>query len=296
MKRFFYLLLFISFLFLFYFLVRQEYIIPEIISYPALIGSFVLLAAGFVAQAFCWKTALEVHQYPTSMRKAVISQGLSVFAKYIPGKIWVIIGRAGYLSKDKEELKARSLVSLKEQLIYLWAGFLISSIPTIIYYGLHWISLLVLLILLGLTLFLFFPVIHRWLSGILKRMLKSTWDIPGIKFSTSLPLILAVCLLWTFWTGAFYLFMHAFTTEITAIMMFAFPLSVCLGLVALILPGGLGLREGIIIGYLALVGMEIETATTISFIHRLWFVGGEIFIFLLALLLRALYRWRRSLS
>jgi uncharacterized membrane protein YbhN (UPF0104 family) len=287
MKRLFYLLLLASFLFLFYFLLKQDYIIPEIISYPALIGSFVLLAAGFVAQTFSWKIALELHAYPTSMRKAVISQGLSVFAKYIPGKIWIILGRAGYLSHDKEELKAKSIVSLKEQLIYLWAGFLISSIPTLIYYGMHWISLLVLLILLGLTLFLYFPVLHRWAMGILQGMLKSTLSVPGINFRRSLPLILAVCLIWALWTAAFFLFMHAFSTHITPIMMFAFPLSVCLGLVAIFLPGGLGLRERIIIAYLALVGLEIETATTISFIHRLWFVGGELFIFLLAWLARS---------
>lgn len=64
--------------------------------------------------------------------------------------------------------------------------------------------------------------------------------------------------------------------------MFAFPLSVCFGIIAIILPGGLGLREGIIIGYLVLAGLDTEQATTISFLNRLWFIAGELFIFLLA--------------
>ena len=80
--------------------------------------------------------------------------------------------------------------------------------------------------------------------------------------------------------------MQAFSTDLRPIMMFAFPLSVCIGLIAIFLPGGLGLREGVIIAYLSLVGMEIETATTISFISRFWFVGGEVFIFLLAMAIR----------
>ncbi|MCP4311114.1 MAG: hypothetical protein GY790_07630 [Bacteroidetes bacterium] len=286
MKRLFYLLIFISFLFLFFFLIRQDYIIPEIVSLPALAGSVLLLMAGFYAQTYSWKVALDIHGYPTTRGDAVVSQGLSVFAKYIPGKIWVIIGRAGYLSPDKKDLKAKSVISLKEQLIYLWAGFLISSIPTIIYYGLQWISILVLLIITGLTLFLFFPAIHNWSMGLLNRIMKSPIDVPSIEFRESVPLILSVSLVWAFWTSGFYLFMMAFSASITPVMMFAFPLSVCFGLIALFLPGGLGLREGIIIAYLGLAGLDVEIATTISFINRLWFVGGELFIFLLALLVR----------
>ncbi len=286
MKRLFYLLIFISFLFLFLFLIRQDYIIPELVSLPALMGSVLLLMAGFYAQTFSWKVALNIHGYPTTRGDAVVSQGLSVFAKYIPGKIWVIIGRAGYLSPDKKDLKTKSLISLKEQLIYLWAGFLISSIPTVIYYKLQWISILVLLIIIGLTLFLFFPAVHNWSLGLIKRVLKFPMDVPTIEFRKSVPLILAVSLVWVFWSSGFYLFMLAFSTSITPVMMFAFPLSVCFGLIALFLPGGLGLREGIIIAYLGLAGLDVETATTISFLNRLWFVGGELFIFLLALLVK----------
>ena len=286
MKRVFYLLLFISFIFLFIFLIRQETIIPEISNPAALIISIALLLAGFVAQTFSWKVALDIHGDPTSLRDAVISQGLSVFAKYIPGKIWVILGRAGYLSNSREDLKTKSVISLKEQLVYLWAGFLISSIPTILYYRLQWISFLVLILLAGLTLFLFFPKLHQWSMGLVKRVLKTEMEIPSIDFRKSLPLILAVSLVWLFWTTGFFLFMHAFSGAISPIMMFAFPLSVSLGLIAVILPGGLGLREGIIIGYLSLVGMGIETATTISFLNRFWFIGGEVLIFLLAVVIR----------
>ena len=286
MKRLFYLLLFFSFLFLFIFLLKQEFIVPEISSVPALILSVILLMAGFFAQTYSWKVALNIHKHPATLNEAVVSQGLSVFAKYIPGKIWVIIGRAGYLSSGKEDLKTKSLISLKEQLVYLWAGFLISSIPTLIYYGMQWISILVLLLVAGLTLFLFFPGIHKWAVGLLKKVLKSELDIPSIDFRKSMPLILAVSLIWIFWTCGFYCFMQAFSTDLRPIMMFAFPLSVCIGLIAIFLPGGLGLREGVIIAYLSLVGMEIETATTISFISRFWFVGGEVFIFLLAMAIR----------
>jgi uncharacterized membrane protein YbhN (UPF0104 family) len=286
MKRVFYLLLFVSFLFLFIYLIRQDYIIPEIMNPVSLVLSVLLLFAGFIAQGFSWKVALDIHGHPTSMKKALISNGLSVFAKYIPGKIWVILGRAGYLSGDKKELKAKSVISLKEQLVYLWVGFLVSSIPTIIYYRIQWISLILLVVLAGLTMFLFAPGLHRWVMRLLNRSLRTELDIPVLQFREALPLILSVTLVWFCWTAGFYLFMVAFSGGILPIMMFAFPLSVSFGLIAVILPGGLGLREGIIIGYLGLVGLAIETATTISFLNRLWFIAGEVFIFLVALMLK----------
>ncbi len=275
-------MLFASFIFLFIYLIRQEYIIPEITNVTALVLSFGCLFAGFYASSFSWLVALRTRGVSHRMREAVVSQGLSIFAKYIPGKIWVILGRAGYLSGDKSGLKKRSFISFMEQAVYLWAGFLISAVPTIIFYRFQWISYLVLIIITGLTLFLFVERIHRWVTGLIRKIFKREVDLPLVRLRQSLPLIGAVTLIWVAWTAGFYLFMMAFTREVTPVMMFAFPLSVCFGLIAIILPAGLGLREGIIIGYLTLAGLDAGTATTISFFNRLWFICGEGFIFLLA--------------
>ncbi|MFH0757139.1 MAG: lysylphosphatidylglycerol synthase domain-containing protein [Bacteroidota bacterium] len=281
-KRIFNILLFVSFVFLFIYLVRQDYIIPEIHNLTALVGSVLCLFAGFYASAFSWFVALRSHRVRHTLRETLVSHGQSIFAKYIPGKIWVILGRAGYLSEDKTGLKNRSFVSFMEQAVYLWAGFLISAVPTLIFYGLHWFSILLLGIFLGLTLFLFVEKIHHAVVGLLQRVFKREIDVPLVRLRQAVPMVGAVLLIWSFWTIGFYLFMLAFSAEITPVMMFAFPLSVCFGLIAIILPAGLGVREGIIIGYLTLAGLDVETATTISFVNRLWFIAGEVFIFLLA--------------
>ena len=294
MKKIFNLFLIISFLFLFIFLVRQDYIIPEVKNWYFLGISFLLLFAGFVSSTFSWKVALGSHGFTHTRRETLVSHGLSVFAKYIPGKVWVILGRAGYLSSDKAGLKNRSFVSFKEQLIYLWAGFLVSTIPTLMFYGArHWIRLLVLLIILGSPLFLFVPQVHSILMKLIQRVVKKEVDLPLVKFRQSVPMIGAVLVIWACWTSGFYLFMMAFSNNITPVMMFAFPLSVCFGLIAIILPGGLGLREGIIVGYLSLAGLDVEWATTIAFVNRLWFISGEVFLFLLATAFR-LTRTRKS--
>jgi uncharacterized membrane protein YbhN (UPF0104 family) len=286
MKRIFNLFLVVSFIFLFIFLIRQEYIIPDVQNGSYLLLSFLALFAGFYLSTRSWQVALNTHGFKHSGRETLLSHGLSVFAKYIPGKVWVILGRAGYLSKEKQDLKTTSFVSLKEQLIYMWAGFFVSTIPTLLFYGIQWISVLVLLMVILLTLFLFVKKIHALILKWTQRLIRKELDVPLIRFQQSVPMIGAVLLIWLCWTGGFYLFMLAFSSNITPVMMFAFPLSVCLGLIAIILPGGLGLREGIIIGYLTLAGLSVEEATTISFFNRLWFICGELFLFLLATAVR----------
>ena len=286
MKRVFNLLLLVSFIFLFIYLLHQDLIIPRILNPTFLILSIILLFSGFYASSFSWMIALNTHRHKCSMKSALISHGLSVFAKYIPGKVWVILGRASYLSLNRSDIKKKSFISLKEQLIYLWIGFLISSIPTVIFYKIHWISGLLLLVVTGLTLFLFVGKVHSWFVKIIQWIIHRNLEVPLVSFYDSGKMIGAVTLIWISWTLGFYLFMLAFQASVTPVMMFAFPLSVCIGLLAIFLPGGIVVREGIIVSYLVMAGMEVEAATTISFLNRFWFILGEAFIFLLAILVR----------
>ena len=84
---------------------------------------------------------------------------------------------------------------------------------------------------------------------------------------------------------AFYLFVMAFHFEFSIAVIFSWPLSISLGVLSLITPGGIGVREGIMTGFMVLTGMPLEEATTIAVISRLWFITGEVFIFLLSLVL-----------
>ncbi|MGH9382995.1 MAG: hypothetical protein ACRD2N_01695 [Vicinamibacterales bacterium] len=58
-----------------------------------------------------------------------------------------------------------------------------------------------------------------------------------------------------------------------------FPLVTALGVMAFVAPGGVGVREGAIVGYLILVNVPVAEATTIALASRLWFLTGESFIF-----------------
>jgi uncharacterized membrane protein YbhN (UPF0104 family) len=261
-----------------------DYLQFEVVSfnYGWLALSAFLLWLGFVLSTFAWRKALNLHGIEISRRMAVVSHGLSVFAKYIPGKIWVILGRASYVAKKSFKVSDLSYISLKEQLLYILLGLLISFVPTLIYFKTDYWPLIVFVTIVGLGAVLFLNPIHDLSERILTFLFKKPFSLPRLSFQLSIRLSGSVLLYWAAWTTAFYTFMLSITSEATLLHSFAFPLSVCYGVLAIIMPGGIGVREGIMVGFLIATGVSTELVIAISVISRLWFMSGELFLFLLA--------------
>ncbi len=288
MKKLFNILIYLSFLFLIIYLYKLDYFrFRQITFNPSyLIISIILLFTGFIFQSICWWKALRVHSLNRSREEAIISHGQSIFGKYIPGKIWVILGRAGYVARQKSEFKTTSFISLKEQLIYIWVGLVVSAIPTFIYYGFRWISILVVIICIILTVVLFSQWLNHFFFSLFEKIFRRKFDFPLIDLRNSLSIVIYELFFWFLISAAFVLFIRALSADASYIMAFAYPLSVSLSILAIILPAGLGIREGILTGFLILSGMEIETATTISILSRFWYMLGEAFLFLTATTIR----------
>lgn len=294
LKKAFRILLYLSFGFILYYLYSFDYIVLSDISFNFywLVLSLIALWTGFVVSALSWKNSLAVHQIRISKRLAIYSHGISVFAKYIPGKVWVILGRASVVSEKGNSLSLLSTISLKEQLVYLMTGLLIS------FFAMFWLPVdplyvtAVGLITLSLFLLLFSKKIHQLILFLIKVVFKKEPDIPYVPVKEAVPMLKSIVGYWFFWSLGFYLLVLSFVPNTSAIIAFAFPLSVCFGLLAIIVPGGIGVREGIIVFFLTRSGMEPSLAVTVSLIQRLWFITGEIFIFGLAL--RSKYKIAKS--
>ncbi|MCD4735919.1 MAG: flippase-like domain-containing protein [Bacteroidales bacterium] len=289
MKKAFNILLYLSLLFLFIYLYRLDYFSFTGLKWNTslIVVSTLLLWTGYYLSSLSWWNILRKHEINIGSSIATVSHGLSIFAKYIPGKIWVILGRAGYVARYGFSLKSCSFLSMKEQLLYVWLGLFISAIPMLFFYGLTLFTLFVLGILLFFTFFLYSKKFHFWLLSILSKITRKSWDIPFVSFRDNLNIIGLILVYWLVWLFAFYFFVRSFYPDAGFEIAFAFPLSVTLGLLAIVFPGGLGVREGIMVGYMTLGGIPVETATSISIYARLWFISGEIFIFLLALIIKA---------
>jgi glycosyltransferase 2 family protein len=288
MRRWFFnILIYLSLLFLVVFLYKYNYIDIQGISFRPLplVGSIVLLCIGFVATGLAWRRSLSVHSIKISKRDAIVSHGLSIFAKFIPGKVWVVLGRASKVSMQGFSLKTTSYASLKEQLVYIWLGLLQALVFFLIFHPDLELLLIVLLLFLGLTLFNF----SGWLRGIstfvFKKIFKREFDVPRLGTKEVLALIGNISLYWIFWNLGFWLFVSSVIADIHPAVALVFPLSVTLGLLAIIVPGGLGVREGLIVLGLTAMGVEVELSTTIAIAARLWYTVGELFFFVLALML-----------
>ena len=287
MKILFRVLIYLSLAFLVWYLYRFDYLslkgMP--VRYAVLIPATLLLWAGFLMSSFSWWKALGIHHIRIPVRVAVISHGLSVFAKYIPGKVWVILGRASFISEGKQSMRTASFVSLKEQLIYIWLGLLLGAGPMLYYYPFNSFVMMVLAIAVFFTFFLFSSGFHRLVVKVFSRLFRRDLSVPLVKPAEVLPLLLYILAYWLLWMLAFYFFVMAFGIDFSFAVVFSWPLGISLGVLALITPGGIGVREGIMTGFMVLTGMSLDDATTIAIISRLWFITGEVFIFLLSLAL-----------
>ena len=292
-KSLFKILLYLSLGFFIYYLYRLDYLVLGQLDFrPApLVLSLLLLFAGFVGSALSWGFLLRKHHIRVSGAQAVVSHGLYVFAKYIPGKLWVVVGRAGLVQAlTGSSLRELSFISLKEQFIYILLGLLLSVVPVYLLDGAGWYLLILLLTILGLALMLFSPAVHRLGLYLLGRVFRKTMEIPVISLRDFVQASGVVLAYWLLWTAGFYLLLASVLGSLPLIAAFAFPLSVSYGVLALFMPGGIGVREGIITAFLVLAGVELEMAITLSVVSRLWFVAGELFFFLLAVGLK----WMRG--
>lgn len=284
-KWFFNILIYLSLIFLVVYLFRYNYVDLKGIrfNYWYLSLSCILLWIGFIASALAWRKCLVLHNMPVSGSKAIASHGLSVFAKFIPGKVWVVLGRASKVSSEGVSLKTASYASLKEQLVYIWLGLALGSFFLLFQNGNWELLLIVFTLFLGLTVSNLSDWFRRLVALAYKKITKHKFDIPRISAKEIIALAGSVAIYWVLWSAGFWFFTKSIIADISPFVAFAFPLSVTLGLLAIIVPGGLGVREGLIVVGLTALGTPIDVAATISIAARLWFLSGEVFIFLLGL-------------
>ena len=128
-----------------------------------------------------------------------------------------------------------------------------------------------------------------------KRTLKKEISIPKLSLQSTVAVLPWFILTWLLWSIGFFLLVASLVPDkISPAVGLGFPLAGTLGIMAIIAPGGLGVREGVMVGYLNLAGLSLPEATTISITARLWFLIGEIFIFIVGIILdRHLKRRKR---
>jgi len=290
-ERYFVLFLYISILFLAIYLVRYGYVALDIrsLNYTYLGLSFFFLFFGFLVHALCWHGVCKQSIKDISLSVAITSHGLSIFGKYIPGKVWAVVGRATYLSRIGVALTTTAQLSLHTLLLSVWAGLILGIAGLVLVDRMSAYLPGMLLLLSLLSVFLFAPI-HKiaWVDKIMKRVNGDNLPLARLNVADHLRNVPLFFLFWLCWSVGFYLLLQAlFPHTVHGVgTALAFPFATTIGILAFFFPGGLGVREGCLVLYLVKSGLLMEDAALVSIVARMWFVVGEIFIFATAVFLK----------
>ena len=123
-EKYFIFFLYTSLFFLVVFLVRYDYFSLNLnrIRYQPLILSFLFLFLGCLTNAYSWYAMCRLITDKVSLADGITSHGLSIFGKYIPGKIWTVVGRATYISRKGMTLKTATQLSFYTLILSIWSG------------------------------------------------------------------------------------------------------------------------------------------------------------------------------
>jgi glycosyltransferase 2 family protein len=290
MSKFFSILFYLSILFVLIFLYKFDYFIfPSINNYYYLFISIILITSSYYFRVVGWKDCLKITGIDISLKRAIVSTGLSVFMAYIPGKLMVVVGRAAYVSnKNKVSISNTSSTSFFNQVLHLWTGLLIGSIALISTNIPPTWNILTLITFTALTLIILFQKRVFVLLKKLASYFKKNLNLPSIDNRNVYKILPSFFLLWLSWgLGFLFLVKSVYVAEAVPIQtIFAFPLSATLGIVAIFAPGGIGVREAVLVGCLTLYQIPIEIATGITVLSRVWFIIGEAFIFITSIVLK----------
>jgi uncharacterized membrane protein YbhN (UPF0104 family) len=264
------------------------------VDWGLLVAGFALLVAQELTYAVIWRSILQRMGSRLDMVSAQRIYLSAEFVRYIPGNVWHVITRVlwteqrgvpkpvGFASMVVElatKITAAALVFAVSLFFWPPAHTLTATIPrdVLVVAG----AICVPLLLIGLH--------PRLLRGALDLGLRKLGREP-VSFSLTYADILLITLSWAVsWliAGAgFYLLVRALTAaplpaSALAVAMGIYAIGWDIGFVTFVTPSGLGFREAVIAGLLALSGLVpaaggIALGTVIAFATRLLATGAEV--------------------
>ena len=244
--------------------------------------STLLLTLSYFIQVWAWYLITLRLEIAIPFKDTVASWFYSQLGKYLPGKVWLLLGRFYlYDSKGKSRKAITVALYLEAVTLIMAAGlvFLLSLLfvkevkPFTLGIPLPGVILLFLLCLFSLH-----PrVLQKIFNTVLVRLKREPFYIP-ISYSQILW-ILTVCVLsWVIGGVGFYVFVDSvwnISFEHILLLTGALAISSTVGLLALFAPSGLGVREGVLVYLLSSI-MPGSVAVILSILTRLWMTLIEI--------------------
>lgn len=264
------------------------------VSYRRVLGSFGVLALLFPVYGKVWQYILRKFGYGITFARSMRVWFLSQAGRYIPGKVWFAIGRI-YLCEREGIPKGVATVAMALELVLVLGSAVVvfglacalsPSLPGRPYVLGLW---LVPVIVIG--------VHPRIIKGLLARL----WKVPagfGLGYADTLKMLGLYMVCWCIYGVGFFLigtalrlggaapdFGAASASQVVSAMIGINSLSWAGGLMSIITPAGLGVREGIS-GVLLSGMVEKPYPLLIPLVARIWVTIAEVGTIGIVLLLR----------
>jgi uncharacterized membrane protein YbhN (UPF0104 family) len=195
----------------------------------------------------------------------------------------MIIGKAMYIVKRYDlNVTTVSMLSAQNQVLALWSGFFVGSFllfdikdENTIYWSI--------IVFTVLTLILWSITKGENISAFIEMRFGKAITIPTIKWAEILKLLPIYLFYWLLLLYAFKFMAESIGITLSTYTSSVFVLSAVIGIVAIIAPGGLGVREGIMITILISLGFKNNEVISLSAFSRVWFLIGEVLTFMFCL-------------
>lgn len=243
-----------------------------------LLPSFALLAAGMLLEMSIWRWLLSSLGGHLRWRRAAQTWFLSNIVRFIPGNIWQLLGMAELAADDGVSRLTTFTSIVLHQVLSIAAGATLAALYFALAGHSAWLELIrPLLWLVPLGLLLCHPRVLQWILNRGLALLRR----PPIQVTLSgRQLIVALLGYGVAWllTGSGFALLAAAITPITASQFAAlvatWTAAYVIGYLSLVTPGGLGVREGIMVLLLApLFPAPIPTVIALS--ARVWTIIAE---------------------
>ena len=240
-----------------------------------LVLAWVVLLGAFAWFSVAWRLVLGRLGYARPLRELAPIWYRAQLAKYMPGFIWHVAGRAAGGQRLGIPWPVTILSTALESVLLVVAALLFTAVTAALsgqalpVPGGGW----TILGLLALVPLLFH---HRVLDLVLRRL--GGEAAPRLPLPTLLPLLGAYLLVWVLAGAGFVLLMSAFHPVPVVdwpLLGGIFSLSWAIGFLAVFAPGGIGFREGAMLWMLD-TRVPAEVAAVVVLAARLWWIAAEL--------------------
>lgn len=250
------------------------------IDYVFLVLAIIVTIFFYLIAHLRWKLILNFLRCPISAYRSLKYWMFAELGRYIPGKLWFVLGRAYFGKKEGIRRSVIFLSTFLELLILAGTSVIIFLLGVAFVTDLEsWVLLLSLLAII-LLLVAIYPPIFNWMFNLILRILKREPHKISIPYTKMLGLVLVFILMWVIHGSAFYLTSKAvypaleLSLQSFGLFVGVFAASWLIGFVSFLTPGGIGVREAVMTYYLSFY-LPAAMAVIMAIAFRLLLILAE---------------------